>query len=109
MKTEEMLKLMKILASPVRLEIIVLMKKAGGFMGLATIKNQLAPSRQISTSHICEQLNILEAAGLVRKRQIGRFVWYVLSQERVQENVTLIRMLMAETERGRRTSKRRAK
>lgn len=68
-----------ILSSPVRLQILRMLKKSAvGSMGLRSIVDGMASNRRMSKSHVCEQLKVLERAGLVKKRQVGRTAWYSL-------------------------------
>lgn len=75
----EALEVLEALASPVRLQIVAMLKATPvGAMGLSTIVSEISALSKKSKSHICEQLQILERAGLVNKRRVGQFVWYSL-------------------------------
>ncbi|UPT73192.1 MAG: helix-turn-helix domain-containing protein [Elusimicrobiota bacterium] len=89
------LEVLEALASPVRLQIVAILKATPvGSMGLNTIVDGLSAFRKMSKSHICEQLQILEKAGLVQKRRIGQFVWYSLQGDRLKDAGETIEALM---------------
>lgn len=82
----EALEVLEALASPVRLQIVAMLKATPvGAMGLSTIVSELSAFSKKSKSHICEQLQILEHAGLVHKRRVGQFVWYSLTGSKIKE------------------------
>lgn len=76
---KKVLAALEILSSPVRLQILRMLKKSAvGSMGLRSIVDGMASYRRMSKSHVCEQLKVLERVGLVKKRQIGQSAWYSL-------------------------------
>lgn len=83
------LKLLKTLATPIRLRLLVLLSRHKSGIALPLILAELMPQRA-STSNVCEQLQLLMAEGLIRTDRIGRKVFYRVNGEEVRKAVEVL-------------------
>jgi ArsR family transcriptional regulator, arsenate/arsenite/antimonite-responsive transcriptional repressor len=73
---------LKALADPARLQVISLIRAApGGEVCVADLVRELDLSQPTVSHH----LRVLHDAGLLRRERRGSWVWYAVSDERVEE------------------------
>ena len=76
---DQTVKLLRTLAIPLRLELLVVLKKRGGHIGLPLILADLGEDR-VSQSNVYEHLQALIGEGLVETKRVERKVFYGLGK-----------------------------
>ena len=84
---------LKALANPTRLRVLELLKDPAAFDGprgddgqpIGVTAKALVKHLRCSQPTLSEQMQVLEAVGLVESRRIGRFVVYTRDEERIRQ------------------------
>jgi len=84
---------LKALANPTRLRVLELLKSPAAFDGprgddgrpLGVTAKALRKHLRCAQPTLSEQIQVLEAAGLVESRHVGRFVVYKRDEERIRQ------------------------